>query len=214
MTSMIDSIRILLKAYGEELTLEQITKILAGRAENLIDEIKKAIPELVASKQIIQTKDNIYKTACEEKPNYFFVFQNNSFIEEAKASCLFCSHSPERHTVSHWESIGYIKKGDIIVHECSNSIVAISEAQGEARNDIRPYSYKGREPDEGRFLETMYVSLRSQIDPITLKDLLYPAQPEKVAPFNKNGKGNEGYIFYFNEACAKIIIDGIINNVR
>ena len=41
MTSMIDSIRILLKAYGEELTLEQITKILAGRAENLIDEIKK-----------------------------------------------------------------------------------------------------------------------------------------------------------------------------
>ena len=63
MTSMIDSIRILLKAYGEELTLEQINKILAGRAENLKDEIKKAIPDLLASKQIIQTKDNIYKNA-------------------------------------------------------------------------------------------------------------------------------------------------------
>ena len=80
MTSMIDSIRILLKAYGEELTLEKINKILAGRAENLKDEIKKAIPELLASKQIIQTKDNIYKTACEEKPNYFFVFHNLVYI--------------------------------------------------------------------------------------------------------------------------------------
>ena len=115
MTSMIDSIRILLKAYGEELTLEQIIKILAGRAENLKDDIKKenknAIQKILASKQIIQTKDNIYKTACEGKPNYFFVFQNNSFIEEAEASCLFCSHSPERHTVSHWESKKKKKKG-------------------------------------------------------------------------------------------------------
>ena len=87
MTNMTDRIRILLKAYGEELTLEQITKILAGRAENLKDEIKKAIPELLASKQIIQTKDNIYKTACEEKPNYFFVF--HKYTTFVKTNIIF-----------------------------------------------------------------------------------------------------------------------------
>ena len=36
---MIDSIRILLKADGEELTLDQITKFLAGRVDNLKDEL-------------------------------------------------------------------------------------------------------------------------------------------------------------------------------
>lgn len=214
MTNMTDKIRILLKAYGEELTLEQIIKLLAGKAENLKDEINKAIPELLEAKQIIQTKDNTYKTTCKEKPNYFFVFQNNSFTEEVKASCLFCSHSPENHTVSHWDSIGDIKEGDIIFHECGNTVAAISEAQSEARNDVRPYSYKGRAPDEGRRVDTMYVSLRNQINPTELRDVLYPAQPERVAPFNRNGKGNEGYLFYFNQECAKIIIDGILKNCR
>ena len=208
---MTDKIRILLKAYGEELTINQIIKLLAGNAGNFKEEINKAIPELLNAKLIIQTKENTYKTACEEKPNYFFVFQNNSFVEEVRESCLFCSSSPEGHKVSHWESIGDIRKGDIIFHESNNTIAAVSEAQSEARNGIRPYSYKGRAPDSGRRVDTMYVSLRSQINPIELKDLLYSAQPEKVAPFNKNGKGNEGYLFYFNEACAKIIINGILN---
>ena len=214
MTNMTESVRILLKAYGYELSLEKIMIILAKKDDKLREEIKQTIPELLSAKLIIQTGEDTYKTACEQKPNYFFVFQNNSYQEEQKASCLFCSHSPDNHTVAHWESIDEVRKGDIIFHECGNSIVAISEVQTEARDAIRPYPYKGRDPDSGRKIETMYVNLKTQVDPLNLKDALYPAQPEKVAPFNKNGKGNEGYLFYFNEACTKIIIEGIIKNFR
>lgn len=214
MTNMTDSIRILLKAYGEELSLDKIMIILAKKDEKLREEIKQTIPGLLTSKLIIQTGEDTYKTTCAQKPNYFFVFQNNSYQEEQKISCLFCSHSPDNHTIVHWESMDEVRKGDIVFHECNNSIAAISEVQAEAKDAIRPYKYRGSEPDSGRIIETMYVNLRTQVNPLDLKDALYPAQPEKVAPFNKNGKGNEGYLFYFNEACAKIIIEGIINNFR
>ena len=42
MANMTDSIRIILKAYKEELTVEQIIKILANKKEELKNEILKA----------------------------------------------------------------------------------------------------------------------------------------------------------------------------
>lgn len=212
MTDMTDKIRILLKAYGKELTLEQITKIFSNRNTNNKEEIQNAIPELLSAKLIIQTTDNTYKTACEERPNFFYVFQSISFNKEMPENCLFCPHSPANHTYPFWESIGDVKKGDIIFHETNQHVAAISEAQSEARDADKPYELN--KPEHGRVLHTLYANLANQIAPVELKDQLLPAQPEKVAPFNRNGKGNEGYLFYFNQECAKIIIDGIINNVR
>lgn len=212
MTNMTDRIRILLKAYGEELTLEQITKIFSNRNTNNKDEIQNAIPELLSAKLIINTADNTYKTACTERPNFFYVFQNLSFTKEFEASCLFCPHSPANHTYPFWESIGDVRKGDIIFHEFDKSVVAISEAQSEARNADKPYDLD--KPESGRVLNTLYSSLLGQVKPFTLKDELLPAQPEKLGPFDRNGKGKEGYLFNFNDECAKIIINGILKNAR
>ena len=212
MTNMTDKIRILLKAYGEELTLEQITKILANRNEKFKDEIKQAIPELLAANLINQTADNTYKTACENRPNFFYVFQNLSYMKELSAECLFCPHSPDNHTYPFWESIGDVRKGDVIFHEFKGSVVAISEAQSEARNANKPYDLD--KPEAGRVLNTLYVVLQNQVEPCFLKEELLPAQPEKLGPFDRNGKGKEGYLFNFNDECAKIIINGILKNAR
>lgn len=212
MTNMTDKIRILLKAYGEELTLEQITKILANKNEKFKDEIKQAIPELLSAKLIIQTADNTYKTACENRPNFFYVFQNLSYMKELSAECLFCPHSPDNHTYPFWESIGDIRKGDVIFHEFKGSVVAISEAQSEARNANKPYDLD--KPEAGRVLNTLYVVLQNQVEPFSLKEELASAQPEKLGPFDKNGKGKEGYLFNFNDECSKIIINGILKNAR
>ena len=212
MTNMTDKIRILLKAYGEELTLEQITKILANKNEKFKDEIKQAIPELLAANLINQTADNTYKTACENRPNFFYVFQNLSYMKELSAECLFCPHSPDNHTYPFWESIGDVRKGDVIFHEFKGSVVAISEAQSEARNANKPYDLD--KPEAGRVLNTLYVVLQNQVEPISLKEELASAQPEKLGPFDKNGKGKEGYLFNFNDECSKIIINGILKNAR
>lgn len=212
MTNMTDRIRILLKAYGEELTLDQITKLFSNRNTNNKEEIKNAISELLSNKLIIQTADNTYKIASEERPNFFYVFQSKSFNKEMPENCLFCPHSPDNRTYRFWESIGDVKKGDIIFHETNQHVAAISEAQSEARDADKPYELN--KPEHGRVLHTLYANLANQIAPVELKEQLLSAQPEKVAPFNRNGTGNEGYLFYFNQECAKIIIDGIINNVR
>lgn len=212
MTNMTDRIRILLKAYGEELTLEQITKIFSNRNTNNKDEIKQAIPELLSAKLIINTADNTYKTACTERPNFFYVFQNISFKKEVEASCLFCPHSPDNHTYPFWESIGDVRKGDIIFHEFKGNVVAISEAQSEARNADKPYELG--DPEYGRVLYTLYANLFGQVTTINLKNELLPAQPEQLGPFDKNGKGKEGYLFNFNDECSKIIINGILKNAR
>ena len=210
MTTMKDSIRILLKAYGEELSLEQINKLLAGKNDKLQAEIKSAIPDLLSEKSIIEVGPQTYKSAVESRPNYFYVFQNKTYYEESREGCLFCSLSPEGKTISHWESISDVSKGDLIFHDVGGSIVAISEAQTEARKSIRPYVIKGWEQDEGRRIDSTYVFLKSQIEPETIKEELYQNQPEKLAPFNKNGKGNEGYLFYFNEACAKLVFEAML----
>lgn len=210
MTSMKDSVRILLKAYEEELSLGQIYKLLAGKNIKLQTEIKAAISDLLSDKSIIEIGQQTYKSVCERRPNYFYVFQNKTYYEELREGCLFCSLSPEGKTISHWESISDVRKGDIIFHDVGGSIVAISEAQIEARKSIRPYVIKGWEQDEGRRLDTTYVFLRNQIESQTIKEELYQNQPEKVAPFNKNGKGNEGYLFYFNEACAKLVFEAML----
>ena len=212
MTNMTDKIRILLKAYGEELTLEQITKILANRNEKFKDEIKQAIPELLSANIINKTADNTYKTVCENRPNFFYVFQNLSYMKELSAECLFCPHSPDNHTYPFWESIGDVRKGDVIFHEFKGSVVAISEAQSEARNANKPYDLD--KPEAGRVLNTLYVVLQNQVEPFSLKEELLPAQPEKLGPFDKNGKGKEGYLFNFNDECSKIIINGILKNAR
>ena len=212
MTNMTDKIRILLKAYGEELTLDQITKILANKNTKFKDEILQAIPELLSAKLIIQTADNTYKTACTESPKFFYVFQNVSFTKEISANCLFCPHSPANHTFPFWESIGDVRKGDIIFHEFDKNVVAISEAQSEARDADKPYDLD--KPEHGRVLHTLYASLASQVPTINLKDELLPAQPETLGPFNKNGAGKEGYLFNFNDECSKIIINGILKNSR
>lgn len=212
MTNMTDKIRILLKAYGEELTLEQITKILANKNEKFKDEIKQAIPELLSAKLIIQAADNTYKTACTERPNFFYVSQYYSYQKELSENCLFCPHSPVNHTYPFWESIGDVRKGDIIFHEWRGSVVAISEAQSEARNANKPYDLD--KPETGRVLNTLYTVLQNQVEPISLKEELASAQPEKLGPFDKNGKGKEGYLFNFNDECSKIIINGILKNAR
>lgn len=212
MTNMTDKIRILLKAYGEELTLDQITKLFSNRNTNNKEEIQNAISELVSVKLIKKTTDNTYKTACTERPNFFYVFQSKSFNKEVQNNCLFCPHSPDNRTIRFWESIGDVKTGDIIFHETNQHVAAISEAQSEARDADKPYDLD--KPEHGRLLHTLYAHFANSVQPVELKEQLLPAQPEKVAPFNRNGTGNEEYLFYFNQECAKIIIDGIINNVR
>ena len=77
MANMVDSVRILLKAYKEELSLDQIIYILAKKNQTAIEAIKNAIPQLLSAGTIIETGENKYKIAGNEKPKYFYVFQSN-----------------------------------------------------------------------------------------------------------------------------------------
>ena len=72
MANMVDSVRILLKAYKDELTLEQIIQLLANKNQTKTQEVKDAIPELLSTNTIIQTNGNKYKSANNDNPNYFY----------------------------------------------------------------------------------------------------------------------------------------------
>lgn len=112
MTKTTDSVRILLKAYGEELTLEQIKKLLATK-----DDISSAISELLSEKEIMEVCSNTYKISGTTRPKLFYVFQKNTYLKESKAECIFCPYSPDSKTIAHWNSIEEVQNGDIIFHE-------------------------------------------------------------------------------------------------
>ena len=141
--------------------------------------------------------------------------RKNTYLKESKAECIFCPYSPDSKTIAHWNSIEEVQNGDIIFHECDGSIFAVSEAKGNVYDSERPYPNNDGIKDRGRKLDLSYVWLKSQIDRKSdkfekLRKDLYESQPEKVAPFDKNGKGNEGYLFYFNDVCAKLIFNEML----
>lgn len=210
MTKATDSVRILLKAYGDELSLEQIKKLLATK-----DDITSSVSELVSEKIIEEVSPNTYKISDTTRPKFFYVFQKKSYMKEFNTECIFCSYSPDSKPIAHWDSIEEVQAGDIVLHECDGSIYAVSEAKGHVYDADRPYSYTDGNIDHGRKVDLSYVWLKSQIDRKSdkfeqLRKDLYESQPEKVAPFDKNGKGNEGYLFYFNDVCAKMIFSEML----
>ncbi len=60
--------------------------------------------------------------------NYFFVFQNKSYLKEKAGGYLWAPKRNKKGRVSHWERMTEVKKGDLIIHSYLKKIVAVSIA--------------------------------------------------------------------------------------
>ena len=149
----------------------------------------------------------------EEVPvNAYLCFQGKEWLNELSKGYIFALSDG----IPHHERLRELKKGDIILHGGMQGILAISIVNGEylwedfPEEHFMSHIHKGK---KGLLVKTNYTILKNPI--ITYKYIedikrLQGYHEGKGYPFNKNGKGNEGYLFNLNNELAKFFLNEII----
>ena len=138
----------------------------------------------------------------------YYVFQGKTFHKEFNGGYMWAPILGADHETRHfWHSLINVQKGDIIFHGDKGFIVAISVATGTCFDCICPdeISIEYQWTTAGRRVDCDYIKLNNAIETCTLKGYIAKFyHGVKFAPFNKNGKGNHGYLYDLNRELAII----------
>ncbi len=145
-----------------------------------------------------------------QKQSVFFVFQGNTFYEESSGGYIWAPITNKKGSnVHHWNRLLDVRIGDIILHGCNGSVVAISRARSEAYECTQPEELRKEDlwDQEGRKVDCDYVILKNPIKTSDYKDIIIKFSAAKYSPFNVEGKGNMGYLFEINRELARIFLE-------
>lgn len=144
---------------------------------------------------------------------YFIVFQNNAFDIESSGNYLWAPLSYARWN-HFWERMTQVRKGDVIFHCRSGEIQAVSVAEGSCYNQIAPSApeyddYRGR---MGRKVDTAYTMVPNTIKISNYRTQIMATYPagSHYAPFDRNGDGNQGYLFELDNTLANTFLNDIM----
>jgi len=148
--------------------------------------------------------------------NFFFVFQNKSYIEERRGGYLW---APQKNnlgqTFHHWTDMTKVKKGDIIFNSYKGELVSLLIAKEDCKEHERPSGLDSLElwAKNGWIVYAEYIDLKNPIVYKEHMDKILELQDEKYAPFNKSGRGNTGYLFRVSKALANYLL-GLIEQAN
>lgn len=142
-----------------------------------------------------------------ESRKFFYVFQGKTYERELYQKFIFAPYSSYKRKIHHWERMEDIREGDIILQGVDGEIIAISEAASRAYKIDMPAWSEGN----GDFAR------RVDVNPILFKNPLLTKAYQSVikktctnfkyAPFNKNGTGNQGYLYNLPKELAAFFLD-------
>lgn len=140
-------------------------------------------------------------------PQYFYVFQNQSFEEESKGEYLqalkYAKDGAQNH---HWSRLKEVKKGDVIFHGYKQQVVAVSVAKTDAYTIA--LSEDGQTKEGWRADVDFYAFIHS-IAPKDYWEDIKLLLPDKYSPFDKNGSSNMGYLFPITQELGRYFLDAI-----
>ncbi|MEC2074826.1 HNH endonuclease [Metabacillus fastidiosus] len=133
--------------------------------------------------------------------NYYIVMQGHSY-EEEKALCIIWSQQKDRgDNVPHsWKRMLEVSPGDRVFHYVHGDIVAISTAKSACQTAAKPDGANNGE--EGYLVETEYYELEKSLNIKSYFNEIEPLLPLKYSAFQKDGNGNQGYLYPCNELLA------------
>ena len=137
----------------------------------------------------------------------FFVFQNKDFYKESATGIIKAPYYDKGGDIPHhWLRLTKVKKGDIIFHCVDGRIQALSESKGEYRDFLYV------DGSQGRKIECDYHILNTSLKIENYRDVIITyCSKYEYQPFNKNGTGNQGYLFDICREVAKIFLSDIVN---
>lgn len=137
------------------------------------------------------------------EPYYFMVYQSKNYNNEFSGGYIKAPTNTHNH---HWERLLDLKIGDVIYHAVNGYIVAVSTVLTPAYVIKTPYEdYK-----ECYRVDCKYKPLKKQLNLENYKQQIMIYGQNTYSPFNKNGTGNQGYLFVLSHELAKIFKDDFV----
>lgn len=208
----------------EEKSLFSIVSIKTGKTNELSFDCtlgKSLLGKTVGEKVVVKadeeyeieilTVDNSMVQIEKTYRNTFFCFQGKQWENEFSSGYIFALSDG----VHHHERLRSVKKGDIIFHGGMQGILAVGVAEGKCFLAKRPkehYLANDKKDKEGLMVKIKYQLVNPIITFAYTKEIISRQGDHegKGYPFDKNGKGNEGYLFNLNKPLAKFFMEEII----
>jgi putative restriction endonuclease len=148
---------------------------------------------------------------------YWWVSQNQTFRQEVEGGYMW---SPKRNANGshnpHYEFMREISPGDIVLSYAGAHIKAIGVARSNAYSAPKPQEFgsAGRNWSHiGWRVEVQYTRIQDGFKPSEIFEELKPLLPNRYSPLNRNGKGNQAYLFELNEPLMYKLADNIGENL-
>lgn len=151
----------------------------------------------------------------------FLVMQGHTYQEEKEKGFIWAAKQDSSGMPSHsWQRMTEVNEGDLIFHCVKGDILAVSVATTGCEVAYRPSNPKNHAlwNDPGYFVELDYYELEVPIHIREKFEEILPLLPIKYSPFQRNGHGNQGYLYPCNEELAvkllEIIADSNITRIE
>jgi hypothetical protein len=103
-----------------------------------------------------------------------------------------------------------VQPGDVIFSYVGGRIVAVSIARTAAHDSPRPRDLgEGLWEDAGKRIEVEYRDLATPLSIAAVITDLQPLMAERYSPIDRNGTGNQGYLFALPPRAGRFLLDRI-----
>lgn len=149
----------------------------------------------------------------QHEPRVWYVMQGKTYTPEQGLAYLWAPlEGKGGRSFNHWKAVGNVRPGDIVVHHAAGGVQAVSRA--ESMPFVTPHhgdvdnEWRG---DGNRVDLKVLVQLEQ---PVTLDVIRKKQAPLQKAladvrgPYNRDGTGNQGYLFEFTWEALAILLDG------
>lgn len=141
---------------------------------------------------------------------YWWVSQNKTYKQEQSGGYLWAPKvDPRGLHLHHWDSMLEVKPGDVIFCFVNQHISKIAVATSAAIDKDMPGNFQNQETwqKNGNMILATYEDIPSPIGPTIIKNNIAPLLPEKYSPLNRNGTGNQGYLFSLNGRAGRLMLE-------
>ena len=196
-------------SYVFENTLARIHQRFQHYKRSPFRERPSHVPELVEMVFDYEKRDIILKEGLgphtKIMPNIWWVNQGKNIEKEKEGGLIWAPlKNKAGHSVSHWDTLAEVEKGDITLHYSKGELRYVSRVTKTAEKASHPSSNELNEHREGRLVRTEYHELSPTIPLPKFNSKLQKINIPR-GPLDNTGGIKEGYLYYFNEDALNII---------
>lgn len=133
----------------------------------------------------------------------YIVMQGETYEEDKDLGVIWSPIYDKTGIEQHfWARMRKVKKGDCIFHYVKGAIVAISIAQSDCKEGVKPVLFRIHTEAKGHVVHVKYFPLEY---PLIIRDYwktIQPLLPTKYSAFREDGSGNGGYLYPCHEELA------------